>query len=318
MDMTTDVNKIEDKAKSKAVHRKVSKKPSKIDVSIIIPAYNEEDSIATQIKEVHSVMERTDWSYEVIVVNDGSTDGTAEQVKKQKARLISHPENRGYGASLKSGIEAAQTELIVIIDADGTYPCSEIPKLLDKADAYDMVVGARIGKNVSIPLARKPAKWFLNILANYLSGKYIPDLNSGLRLLKKSLVERYKHILPSGFSFTTTITLAMLCNDYQVLYHPIDYHPRIGRSKIRPIHAYYFLLLIIRTIVYFDPLKIFLPIGSIFFVAGIAKLIYDIIQWNLSESLLMGILLFLAAGIIWSIGLLADLISRLDLSGIKK
>jgi len=293
-------------------------KRSGVEVSILIPAYNEEASIANQIEAIHNAMDQTHWNYEVIVVNDGSTDGTAEQVAKQNARLLSLCQNRGYGAALKAGIMEARSEIIVIIDADGTYPCDAIPELLEKAHEYDMVVGARIGKNVSIPLVRRPAKRILNILANYLSGKHIPDLNSGLRVLKKSLVERYIHLLPSGFSFTTTISLAMLCNEHHVLYHTIDYYPRVGRSKIRPIHTYYFLLLIIRTIIYFNPLKVFLPLGGIFFFAGVAKFIYDVVQWNLSESLLMGMLCMLAAGIIWSIGLLADLISKVGLSRIRE
>lgn len=289
-----------------------------LDVSVVIPAYNEEDSIVAQIRAIHGVMQKTEKSYEIIVVDDGSTDDTAKKVADEQARLLSLPQNRGYGAALKAGIKEAQSEIIVIIDSDRTYPCTAIPELLAKAHENDMVVGARIGKNVSIPLARRPAKWFLNVLANYLSGKHIPDLNSGLRVLKKSLVERYSHLLPSGFSFTTTITLAMLCNEHQVLYLPIDYYPRVGRSKIRPIHTYYFLMLIIRTIVYFNPLKVFLPLGGIFFFAGIAKFIYDIIQWNLSESLLMGMLCMLAAGVIWSIGLLADLITKVGLGRIRE
>lgn len=312
--MTVGQNKTEGEVKTNLSNHTIYN----VDVSIIIPAYNEEGAIADQIKEVHSVMEQTDWIYEVVVVNDGSTDNTAKQVEKQKARLHNLPQNRGYGAALKAGIKEARSEYIVIIDADGTYPCSAIPELLSKAHEYDMVVGARTGKDVNIPFMRKPAKKFLNYLANYLSGTHIPDLNSGLRVLKKSLVERFINILPSGFSFTTTITLAMSCNDYQVHYHPIDYYRRVGKSKIRPIHAYYFLLLIIRTIVYFNPLKIFLPIGAIFFFTGIGKFIYDLTQWNLSESLLMGMLCMLAAGIIWSIGLLADLICRVGLSPKQK
>ncbi len=308
--MTEDLNKIDQEMKTNLSNHSISN----VEVTIIIPTYNEENAIANQIKEVHSVMEQSDWIYEVIVVNDGSTDGTAEQVETQKARLLNLPQNRGYGAALKAGIREAHSEYFVIIDADGTYPCDAIPELLGKAHEYDMVVGARTGKNVNIPLIRKPAKWFLNFLANYLSGTHIPDLNSGLRVLKKSLVERYFNILPSGFSFTTTITLAMSCNDYQVCYHPIDYYKRVGKSKIRPIHAYYFLLLIIRTIVFFNPLKIFLPIGGIFFFAGIAKFTYDIAQWSFSEGFLLAMVFMLAAWIIWSIGLLADLISRLGLS----
>ena len=128
---------------------------SNVEVSIIIPAYNEEGAIADQIKEVHSVMKQTDWVYEVIVVNDGSTDGTAKQVAKHKAKLHNLPQNQGYGAALKAGIKEVRSEYIIIIDADSTYPCSVIPELLGKAHKYDMVVGARTGKDVSIPFVRK-------------------------------------------------------------------------------------------------------------------------------------------------------------------
>jgi glycosyltransferase involved in cell wall biosynthesis len=280
---------------------------SRKEVSIIIPAYNEENSIAAQIRSVNDVMDKTDWNYEVIVVNDGSTDGTAKQVTEQKAKLISLPQNRGYGAALKAGITEARSEVIVIIDADGTYPSNAIPDLLVKANENDMVVGARIGSNVHIPFVRKPAKWFLQKLASYLAGRPIPDLNSGLRVMKKSIVEIFYSILPSGFSFTTTITLAFFCNDYSIYYHPIEYKKRVGESKIRPVHAYYFLLLILRTIVYFNPLKVFLPLGGILFMAGLGKFIYDIFLNNLSESAILG---FLGGIIIWAIGLLSDQISK--------
>src|SRR3990167_2049414 len=282
-----------------------------VDVSIVIPAYNEEDAIATQIKSIQTVMNKTAWRYEIVVVNDGSTDGTAERANIPDVKLLSFPVNRGYGASLKTGITTARSELIVIIDADGTYPSEAIPEMLARSDKYDMVVGSRVGENVNIPFNRKQAKWFLRLLASYLSGKHIPDLNSGLRVFKKSIVEQFYNILPSGFSFTTTITLALLCNEFLVYYHPINYFKRVGSSKIQPTHAYNFLLLILRTIVYFNPLKIFLPLGGALFVAGIGKLIYDITLDNLSESAVMGIL---GAIIIWSHGLLADQNSRLRLN----
>ena len=282
-----------------------------VDVSIVIPAYNEEDAIATQIKSIQSVMNDTAWRYEIIVVNDGSTDSTAERANISDVKLLSFPENRGYGASLKTGITTARAEIIVIIDADGTYPCEAIPEMLARSDKYDMVVGSRVGENVNIPFNRKQAKWFLRLLASFLSGKHIPDLNSGLRVIKKSVVEQFYDILPSGFSFTTTITLAFLCNEFLVYYHPINYFKRVGSSKIHATHAYDFLLLILRTIVYFNPLKIFLPLGGALFVAGTGKLIYDITLDNLSESAVMGIL---GAIIIWTLGLLADQNSRLRLS----
>jgi len=282
-----------------------------VDVSIVIPAYNEEDAIATQIKSIQSVMNNTSWRYEIIVVNDGSTDNTAERANIPDVKLLNFTENRGYGASLKTGITTARADLIVIIDADGTYPSEAIPEMLARSDKYDMVVGSRVGENVNIPFNRRGAKWFLRLLASYLSGKHIPDLNSGLRVFKKSIVEQFYDILPPGFSFTTTITLALLCNEFLVYYHPINYFKRVGSSKIQPTHAYNFLLLILRTIVYFNPLKIFLPLGGALFVAGIGKLIYDITLDNLSESAVMGIL---GAIIIWSHGLLADQNSRLRLN----
>ncbi len=185
-------------------------------VSVVVPAYNEEDGIASQIKAIRRVLERRGITHEILVVDDGSQDATAEQVGQFCDTVIQHPENRGYGAALKTGINAAKYDTILIIDADGTYPTDAIPELLSQAQAYDMVVGARIGTHVKIPLIRKPAKWFLGKLAGYLAGRAIPDLNSGLRVMKKSIVEKFYHILPSGFSFTTTITLALICNDYFV------------------------------------------------------------------------------------------------------
>ena len=173
-----------------------------------------------------------------------------------------------------------------------------------------MAVGARIGEHVAIPLARRPAKWFLGRLASYLAGRDIPDLNSGLRVMRKPLVKRFEHLLPSGFSFTTTITLASLCSGSLVRYSPIDYHERIGESKIRPTHAVEFLLLILRTIVYFNPLKVFLPAGGVFFVGGFAKFVYDLTLGNFSETALLG---FLGAAILWAVGLLSDQISRIAL-----
>jgi glycosyltransferase involved in cell wall biosynthesis len=279
-------------------------------VSVVMPAFNEERGIGAQIEKIRSVMNGCGWDWELIVVDDGSTDGTAAEIEKHAARLIRQPRNRGYGAALKAGIAAAQNELVVIIDADGTYPAEAIPPMLALAQQNDMVVGARISASVHIPLVRRPAKWVLARLASYLAEQDIPDLNSGLRVMRKSTVRQFEHLLPSGFSFTTTITLAMLCTDHNVHYFPIDYHKRVGSSKIRPGHAYQFLLLILRTVVYFNPLRFFLPLGGLFFFAGAAKFIYDIFLWNLSESAVMGLL---TAVMIWCVGLLADQNSRLAL-----
>jgi glycosyltransferase involved in cell wall biosynthesis len=277
-------------------------------VSVVIPAYNEEGAISDTIKEVRSVMDASKFEYELLIVDDGSQDRTVELATAEGATVIAQPENRGYGASLKTGIRRSKYDVIVITDADATYPSERIPELIDALEGYDMVVGARVGENVAIPLIRRPAKWVLGKIASYLAGRSIPDLNSGLRVMRKPLVKRFAHLLPSGFSFTTTITLASLCSGSLVKYIPIDYHARVGESKIKASHAFDFLLLIIRTIVYFNPLKIFLPAGAVFFLGGMAKFAYDVSKDNLSESALLG--LFGAAGL-WSVGLLSDQISKM-------
>jgi glycosyltransferase involved in cell wall biosynthesis len=279
-------------------------------VSVVIPAFDEEGAIEESVRSVLSVMGDSGVDFELIVVDDGSSDRTGELSEAAGAQVLTLPENRGYGAALKAGIARAKHEIIVITDADGTYPAESIPVLLENLGEYDMVVGARIGANVAIPLVRRPAKWFLRRLASYLAGRAIPDLNSGLRVMRKSLVKRFEHLLPSGFSFTTTITLASLCSGALVRYSSIDYHERIGESKIRPTHAAEFLLLILRTIVYFNPLKVFLPVGGVFFLGGLVKFIYDVYIGNFSETALLG---FLGAAILWAVGLLSDQLSRISL-----
>ena len=276
-------------------------------LSVVVPAFNEEQGIAVTLADVREVLEATDADFEILVVDDGSTDDTAAIAGEMATRVLSLPENRGYGAALKIGIAAAHHDSVLIIDADGTYPAEAIPELLELAEGYDMVVGSRVGSKVEIPLLRRPAKWFLGRLASYLVGRRIPDLNSGMRLIRRRLVERFEHLLPSGFSFTTSITLAALCNDVPVAYHPIDYRARLGASKIRPAHAFDFLLLVLRTTVYFNPLKVFLPLGAVFFLGGFAKLIHDLVVGDLSDT---AVIAFLGAVILWAVGLLSDQIAR--------
>ena len=272
-------------------------------VSVVIPAYNEGAHVASQVRDVERVLKTTGWTYEIIVVDDGSKDDTAVQADTTGARVLRRVRNRGYGAGLKLGIRHAQYGYILITDADGTYPVEAIPAMLASAERHAMVVGARTGTTVHIPLIRRPAKAFIRWLASYLSGQHIPDINSGLRLMRKDLVERYEHLLPDGFSFTTTITLASICNGYAVQYQSIDYHARLGESKIRARHAYDFTLLVLRVIVYFNPLKIFLPLGAFLASIGLGKLVYDIWKDNLSETTLLGLL---GAMLVWSVGMLAD------------
>lgn len=278
-------------------------------ISVVIPAYNEEDGIIDSVNSVQKVMEKSKYDYEIIVVDDGSTDKTSERVRETGARVVRHDINRGYGAGLKTGINAAKGDWIVITDADRTYPAERIPDLLRHASDNDMVVGARIGEAAKIPLIRRPAKWVLAQLANYLAETKIPDYNSGLRLFRKSLAHRFFKILPQGFSFTTTITLASLTNGFRVKYIPIEYYKRTGKSKIRPIKdTYNFAMLIVRTTVYFNPLRVFMPLSAGLFTTGIAKMGHEIIYTGgLAEA---SIFLLLGSCQTVALGLIADMINK--------
>jgi glycosyltransferase involved in cell wall biosynthesis len=282
-----------------------------VDVVVLIPAFNEHQGVGPTVNRVYTAVSTTPCSFEIVVVDDGSTDGTAAEAETHGARVIRLPENRGYGAALKAGILESESEYVMITDADGTYPPEAMPMLLELIRDQDMVVGARALHDTSIARIRRPAKWFLGKLASYLTGRRIPDLNSGLRIMRRSAVMQFLHILPSGFSFTTTITLALLCSYQRVAYVPIVCAPRVGSSKLRPREFTAFIMLVLRTVVLFNPLRVFLPLGGVLFLLGAAKFVYDLFLWNLSESAVMALL---AAIIIWSVGLLADMIARLQLN----
>jgi len=278
-------------------------------ISVIIPAYNEEAGIGGVLEDVESVLGRIGIEFEIIVVDDGSTDRTGEIVKGTGAVLLEQSANRGYGAALKLGVNRAKFDRILILDADGTYPPEAIPRLLESAESFDMVVGARTGKNVAIPTCRRFPKWLLKKLADYLTGMKIPDLNSGLRVFRKRAVERFLPILPDGFSFTTTITVAFLCNSLPVYYAPIDYYKRSGRSKFRPLQDTINLLnLIIRTSLYFNPLKIFVPAAGVLLAAGLILLVHRLIAGG--GGMVTTVVLLMAGLQFLALGLLADLIDK--------
>jgi glycosyltransferase involved in cell wall biosynthesis len=245
-------------------------------VTIVIPAYCEAEAIGETLAELQAVVAKCGIEADIIVVDDGSTDETAGIASAANVRVIRHKRQRGYGAALKTGILAAETDTVAITDADGTYPLESLPSMLDELQTADMVVGSRTGKNVRIPLVRRPAKWFLNQFANYVCGKRIPDLNSGFRVFPRDLVLEYFHILPDGFSWTTTITLALICDNYAIGYHTIDYRHRKGQSKIVPWDAMNFAMLIVRMAILFRPLRVMLPPAFLCFLYASVKTVIDL------------------------------------------
>jgi glycosyltransferase involved in cell wall biosynthesis len=281
------------------------------DLAVVVPAYNECDAVTATLVRLQAVLASLPCRSEIVLVDDGSTDGTgARAAAVPGIRVITHATNQGYGAALRSGILATAARAVAIIDADGSYAPEAIPRLYDGLAHADMVVGARRLQSSGVAWNRRPGKWLLNRFASYLADRDIPDLNSGQRVMRREALVRYLHLTPSGFSFTSTITLALISNGYHVIYEPIDYVRRAGRSKLRAAHFASFLLLVVRAIVLFNPLKVFLPLGAILFVIGLVKLAQDIVARSMSETAVMA---FLAALVVWAVGLLADMISRLNM-----
>lgn len=281
-----------------------------VKISVIVPAYNEEKAITSTINRLKKTMAGVKDSSEIIVVNDGSKDNTAQILKKTTGiRAISHKVNMGYGASLKTGIMNARGDWIVITDSDGTYPIEDIPKLLQYTDEFDMVIGARTGKHVKIPTARRPAKWLLRKVVKVLTKVDVPDLNSGLRVFKKEMAMRFWNLFPDGFSFTTTITVASLSNRYKLKYIPINYYERKGKSTIHPIRDFVgFNMLIMRIVTYFNPLAIFIPVSLIAILIGIAKGVFDFLINNRIGTFAMLMVVF---GLqVFFFGMLADLVNK--------
>jgi len=284
-----------------------------LDVSIVLATYNEEKGISEELKRIKEAMDSSEYSYEVIVVDDGSKDKTPDIVEKNFpwVKLCRRPINFGTGTARKFGTEKAKGKYVVWSDADLTYPNYLIPELIPHLNQYDQVIGARKTEKGEQKFLRVPAKWFIRKLAIFLSGKNIPDLNSGLRAFKRKVGLRYLHMLPPGFSCVATMTLAFLINGHPVKFIPIDYFKRVGKSKFHPINdTWEYFLQVIRMILFFNPLKIFLPISICLTIIGIVKFLYDIIFWNFSikGSTIIAIMIALQ---ILVFGLLAELIVKM-------
>ena len=280
--------------------------------SIVVPCYNEEDSISDTVAQLSTAL-ASDMPYDVIVVNDGSSDKSGRildglEANHPRLRVIHHERNRGYGAALKTGIRSAHSEFIAITDADGTYPNERLPELVARCRDVDMVVGARVGENVTYSRLRAFPKAFLRYWVSWIANRNVPDINSGMRVFRRETAEKFIGIYPDGFSFTITITLAMLTTYRMVEFVPISYRARVGRSKIRPIRdTLRFTSIILRTGTYFAPLRTFAPAILLLGAASFTSLAFNLYNGDLTEATM---LLFLFTMNLGMFSLLADMIDK--------
>lgn len=268
--------------------------------TIILPAYNEE-------KVIRQVVERLRQKYpndEILVIDDASQDQTGRLAEEAGARVLRHPYNIGYGGALKTGIRHAKNEILMFFDADDQHDPRDIAPIVQALNHCDMSVGAR--PKGTGTLYRRTGKWFLHRVANYLVGRTIPDLNSGLRAIRKDLALQFVHLLPDGFSLTTTLTLALMRSGFLVEWIPITIKGRVGKSTVSLGDFFKTLFFILRMITLFAPLKIFMPAFAILILFGIPSLIYDLIQRNITDTT---VLLWLMALLVFLFGLIADSIS---------
>jgi polyisoprenyl-phosphate glycosyltransferase len=284
----------------------------------VLPCYNEQDHVVLEVERICKSMDASGVTYELIAVDDASTDATLGRLREAEARfqhlrVVHFPRNGGSGTVRRIGTQQAQGDIVVWTDADMSYPNGQIPDLvatLDEDPAVDQVVGARTSEEGRHKLLRVPAKWFIRKLAEHLVNSQIPDLNSGFRAFRREVALPYLRLLPPGFSCVTTITLAFLSNEHEVRYVPIDYAKRAGSSKFHFFaDAYRYILQVLRMVMYFNPLKVLMPPALFLLGLGLAKAVFDMVVHPLYFAI-NTVLIFVTGLIIASLALLADLIVR--------
>ncbi len=278
-------------------------------VSIVLPVFNEIEHLDEELERIRDAMEASKYSFEIIVVDDASTDGSLERLEEIPwIRLIAFRSNRGPGAARKIGTEAARGEVVLWSDVDMSYPNDRFPDLVDALDGYDQVVGARTTEEGSHKIVRVPAKWFIRRLAQWLSNTKIPDLNSGYRAFRKDVADQFLHLLPNGFSHVTTLTMVFLANGYSVGYVDIPYGKRSGKSKFRFIaDTRLYLQQVTRMVMMWNPLRVLTPIATVLFIFGFSKMVFDLIDKDLRVGT-NTLLVIVSAGMIFVVALLADLV----------
>ena len=291
-----------------------------VDVTVVLPVYNEVGHIEEELARTVAALEASDYVYDLDVYDDGSTDGTRDVLKRIDAagtyprmRYIPRARNGGSGTIRRIGSQEARGRIVAWTDADMTYPNERIPEfvqMLDEDPSFDQVVGARTSEEGTYKLLRVPAKWAIRKIASYLTGTKIPDLNSGLRVFRREVAVPYLPLLPPGFSCVTTLTVSFLSNGHEVKYEPIDYAKRAGKSKFNFVKdAYRYILQVLRMVMYFNPLKVLMPIALWILGLGALKLVVDVVRMGFRVPG-STVLIILTGLQIAALALLADLIVR--------
>jgi glycosyltransferase involved in cell wall biosynthesis len=291
---------------------------TELDVTVVLPCFNEQDHVVAELERISAALDASGYSYELLVIDDASTDATLAVLKAAQAdyprmRLMPFHRNGGSGTARRIGTQQARGRIVVWTDADMTYPNERIPELvgmLETDPTFDQVVGARTSEEGSHKLLRVPAKWVIRKVAERLVGMTIPDLNSGLRAFRREVSLPYLRLLPPGFSCVTTLTLSFLHNQHDVRYVPITYAKRAGSSKFHfTKDAYRYLLQVLRMVMYFNPLKVLMPPALGLLGLGVLKLVYDVVTnpFRIPSST---VLLFITGLQIAVLALLSDLVVR--------
>ena len=282
-----------------------------LSLSVILPAKNEALNLQALLPRVQAMLTGVNRDAEIIVVDDGSTDGTRQVCEAHGVRVISHPYSSGNGAAVKTGARAARGEVLAFMDADGQHDPELIPRLLDKlAEGYDMVVGARTAQ-AHAGAHRFAANAFYNWFASWMIGRPVPDLTSGLRVARSERFRRFLYLLPNGFSYPTTSTMSFFRSGYPVAYVPVPVQRRVGRSHIRLLRdGLRFLLIIFKIGTLYSPLKLFVPISAAFFMTGLGYYLYTYVTTNRFTN--MSALLFVTSILVFVVGLLSEQITLLN------
>lgn len=287
-------------------------------VSVILPCFNEQDHVLAEIERISIAMDDSGYTYELVAYDDKSTDGTLAVLREAEQyypnmRVVAFARNQGSGTIRRIGTRDAYGEIVVWTDADMTYPNERIPEfiaMLDDDPSYDQVVGARTSEEGTYKFLRVPAKWTIRQIAQILTGVKIPDLNSGLRAFRRDVSLPYLRLLPAGFSCVTTLTVSFLSNQHDINYVPIDYAKRAGKSKFNFVKdSYRYILQVLRMVMYFNPIKVLMPLALTLLGIGFLKVVYDVIDHPVRIAI--NTLLLLVSGlIIAAVALLADLVVR--------